>query len=52
MPTLMVAAALVLAYFLVILDLHLGRKWVSDYPCYSAREPTGRGACSRPWRAP
>ena len=31
-PTLMVAAAVLLAYFLVILDLRIGRKWVSNYP--------------------
>jgi uncharacterized membrane protein len=31
-PTLMVAAALLLAYNLVILDLSIGHKWVSNYP--------------------
>lgn len=31
-PTLMVVAALGLAYVLVILDLRIGHKWVSDYP--------------------
>ena len=31
-PTLMVAGAVLLAYFLVVLDLHIGRKWVSNYP--------------------
>ena len=31
-PTIMVAVAVLLAYFLVILDLRIGRKWVSNYP--------------------
>ncbi|AMR27480.1 hypothetical protein A0257_10495 [Hymenobacter psoromatis] len=31
-PTLMVIVALLLAYGLVILDLRIGDKWVSDYP--------------------
>ncbi len=31
-PTLMVIVALLLAYVLVIFDLNIGHKWVSDYP--------------------
>ena len=31
-PTLMVAAAILLAYGLVLIDITIGDKWVSDYP--------------------